>query len=132
MNNPLTEIERLFDELAAAGPGGADLAVDVVDRGDTFVVTADLPGYESVDIEVKLLADDRLQIAAERETEDEREEGRFVIRERSHGSESRTISLPAPVDGGDPEASFSDGVLTVRLPKVDAGDEASGTDIPVG
>lgn len=130
-DDPFAEIERLFDELTAVAPGGASLAVDVLDAGDAFEVTADLPGYDTGDIDVKLLDGRRLRIAAERDTETEHGDGRFVTRERRRQSVSRTVSLPEPVDESDPEAAYSNGVLTVRLPKAEPAED-EGTDIPVG
>lgn len=129
-DNPFTEIERLFEELTSPGMGDASLSVDVLDLGDVFEVTADLPGYETADIDVQLLDGRRLRIAAERDTEREQTDGRFVTRERHRQSVSRTVSLPEAVDESEPEAAHTNGVLTVRLPKVEPDDD-EGTDIPV-
>lgn len=129
-DNPFTEIERLFDELTTTGMGDASVSVDVLDAGDAFEVTADLPGYETADIDVQLLDGRRLRIAADRDTEHEQRDGDFVTRERRRQSVSRTVSLPAAVDESEPEAAYTNGVLTVRLPKVEPDDE-EGTDIPV-
>lgn len=129
-DNPFTEIERLFDELTTTGMGDASVSVDVLDAGDAFEVTADLPGYETADIDVQLLDGRRLRIAADRDTEHEQRDGDFVTRERHRQSVSRTVSLPAAVDESEPEAAYTNGVLTVRLPKV-VPDDDEGTDIPV-
>ncbi|WP_225332863.1 Hsp20/alpha crystallin family protein [Halomicrobium urmianum] len=125
--NPFEEIERAFDTLG--GGLGTDLtgiAVDVVDEGDEFVVRADLPGYDSDDIDVTL-QNRRLTIQAERETEAEAGDETFVTRERRRQSTSRTVQLPDPVEP-DATANYDRGVLSVRLEKQA---DADGTDIPV-
>ncbi len=127
-NDPFGEIERLFDQFGVGLDGDAGVPVDVLDAGDTIEVTADLPGYETDQIDVQIRDGRRLTIAAEASEEREREEGQFVTRERSSRATSRTITLPDAVDESGTEAAYTNGVLTVRLPKRES-DE--GTDIPV-
>jgi HSP20 family protein len=125
--DPFDEIERLFDQFGLDVDGGG-VPVDVLDAGDAIEVTADLPGYETDDIDVQVRDGRRLTISAEASEERERDEDRFVTRERSRRATSRTITLPEAVDEAGAEAAYSNGVLTVRLPKETTGD---GTDIPV-
>lgn len=137
---PFDEIERLFDRMSeqfqdveewsaieSAWPGR--LKVDVAEFDGSFEVTADLPGFETDDIEVELV-DEQLRISAESETEESEEEpGRYVKRERRERSVDRRVSLPAPVEADAVEASFKNGVLTVCLPKAAAETEAHRIDI---
>jgi HSP20 family protein len=81
-------------------------------------VTADLPGFEKEDIEVTL-ADRTLRIEAEHDAEVSTE-GEYVRRERRHESASRSVRLPEAVAEEGIEATHSNGVLTVTLPKRDA------------
>lgn len=128
--DPFQDIERLFDQLAEfGGQTGGDIRVDIVDEGEEFVVTADLPGYTAEDIEVELPDDRHLQIAAEFDRSESRESADFVVRERRRQSASRTVALPEPVDENETEASYDNGILTVRLGKQGASDD--GTDIEV-
>jgi len=127
--SPFDEFERLFDRMSTQFEdieGG--LAVDVEDAGDSFVVTADLPGFEKEDIDLTL-RDDALAIEAEHEEEAGGEEERYVRRERSKRSMKRSVSLPESVDEEGVSASFKNGVLTVTLPK--AGVAESGTSIDI-
>ncbi|MFB6105191.1 MAG: Hsp20/alpha crystallin family protein [Halobacteriaceae archaeon] len=129
--NPFREIERVldrinerFDEDFGTDLGFRGMPVDVQDRGDAFVVTADLPAFDSEDIEVELL-EDTLSISAERTTTSDEEDltGRYIRRERLTESASRNIELPEEVEVDAVEATFDDGVLRVTLPKAaDAGD----------
>jgi HSP20 family protein len=126
-DDPFADLESLFDQLTnPSGPTGAP-AADVVDRGDAFEVRVDLPGFAIEDIEVQVTDDSRLHVDAERSTDDV--DGEFVTRERRQASVSRTLALPADVDPGATEASYDDGVLTVRLPRL--ADVDDGTTIPV-
>ncbi len=129
-NNPFDDIERMFERMQEQLEGefeGAELtgsvAVDVAEREDEYVVTADLPGFEREDVNVEL-QEEALRIEAEHsEQEEESEEGRYVRRERTTQSLSRTVPLPGRAEADGAEATFSNGVLTVTLPK--ASDEDS-------
>ena len=136
-NNPFEEIERMlermseqFEDVSRTDFGiGGRLTVDVEDREDEYVVTADLPGFEKDDIQVEL-AEQTLRIAAEHESEDGAEEpGRYVRRERTRESMSRSISIPEAVDESGVEARFKNGVLTVTLPKTYSSEDAHHIDI---
>lgn len=97
---------------------------DVVDEGESFVVTVDLPGYATADVDLTF-ADGTLRLEATRdlEREDVEEDGRYVRRERHASSVSRRIPLPGDVDEEGISASLADGVLTVTVPKAEGGDE---------
>jgi HSP20 family protein len=138
-DDPFGEIERMFDRLSRqfesfdpAAELGGGVAVDLADTGDAFEVTADLPGFESDDIEVTLPDATTVRISASRETESETEEGeddhQYLRRERHARSISRTVSLPERVEESETSASYDNGVLTITLAKQA---ESEGTDIPV-
>ncbi|MFT4923485.1 MAG: HSP20 family protein [Haloarculaceae archaeon] len=127
--DPFEEMERLFEQFSDFGGASSDIEVDVLDDDDAYVVVADLPGYDTDDIDVQLSDDRHLQVSADRDEEEILEEGDVVRRERRHTHVSRTVPLPGAVEGTDTEASYENGVLTVRLGKQAATDE--GTDIPV-
>ncbi len=129
-DDPFREIERVFDQLAEfRPPTGDDVPVDVLEEDEAFVVVADLPGYETDDIEVELHDERRLHIAAERTTERDYEDEGVVRRERHSEQVSRTLTLPGDVVSDETTAEYENGVLTVRLGK--QASENEGTDIPV-
>jgi len=131
--NPFEELDRLFDRLSRLPePGGADgPPVDILDRSDAFVVTADLPGYDRESIDVTV-SGDRLTVVAEREresastseSESEAVDGQYVRRERRHERRSRELTLPETVDEEGAEATYEGGILTVTLPKRDPAEES--------
>lgn len=143
-SNPFEEIERLFDRMSrqfdeasrtweSEGPlgrfasGGEPASVDLVERDDEFVATVDLPGFEREDVDIRL-TNRSLRIRADRDVEREKEEGRFVRRERRQHSVERSIRLPDEVDTEGAGAEMRNGVLTVTLPKVES-EEARSIDI---
>jgi HSP20 family protein len=90
--------------------------MDLVENKDDFVLKADLPGIGEDDVAIEL-ENNVLTIAGERRAEHDVEHEGYYRLERATGAFSRSLSLP---DGIDPEAvaaTFSDGVLTVRIPK---------------
>jgi HSP20 family protein len=111
-----------FEELARSWSGEPGLVssrvrVDLEDRDDEFVLTADLPGFDADDIDVRV-TDRTLRLEAEHAEETEaRERGAYVKRERHRASVARSISLPETVEADDISATFDNGVLTVQLPK---------------
>src|SRR3954468_21288243 len=112
------EMDRVFDAFF----GQTDQArrwvppVDLVEAEDHFVLKADLPGLTEGDVNIEV-QDGTLTISGERRAEHEQREKGWYRIERSFGSFARSLSLP---DGADPDriqASFSHGVLDVRIPK---------------
>ena len=79
--------------------------VDLVEAEDHFVLKADLPGLADGDVNIEVQAE-----------HEQREKGWYRI-ERSFGRFSRSLTLPDGVDPDRIEASFSHGVLEVRIPK---------------
>ena len=124
----LEEMERRFDEMFGRpfSPAvwrrfpleerGWAPSIDVFDKGDKFVVKAELPGMKEEDIDVSVVGD-MLTIKGERKAEKEIEEEDYYCCERSYGSFLRSITLPFTVDPKKIEATYEDGVLEVSLSK---------------
>jgi HSP20 family protein len=91
-------------------------AVDVAETEKGYKVTAELPGMDEKNIEVKI-ANGMLMIKGEKQEEKEEEKQDYYVRERSFGSFERTFPVPDGVDLDKVDASFKKGVLTVTLPK---------------
>ena len=89
--------------------------MDVVDRGDDFLVVAELPGFTTRDIDVRV-DEDRIELLAEREGPDDD----AVVRrkERPSGRIGRVVTLPERVDEKHVSATYANGLLTVELPKL--------------
>lgn len=93
--------------------------VDVIDRDGEVLVKAEVPGVDKKDLDISV-SDDSVTIKGEIRKEEKEEKGDYYRREISRGSFSRTVALPASVDGAKATATFQNGVLELTLPKVKA------------
>jgi len=101
--------------------------VDVSESEEEFIVRAELPGVAQED--VRVTADSNtLTIKGEKKLVREEKEKAYHRMERSYGTFERTFSLSNRVDSTKTKASFKDGVLEIRLPKVG---EAKTKEIPI-
>lgn len=94
------------------------LAVDMYETNDNLVVKASVPGIKPEQLDVTVQGE-TLTIKGEAQEEQEREQGRYHVRERRQGSFSRTLALPFPIQSDKVQATFEDGVLTLTLPKAE-------------
>ncbi len=95
---------------------GAIPAVDIVDKKEAYEVTADVPGFDEKNIEVKVVNGD-LVIRGERKSEKEEKKENYYLSERDFGAFERRFNVPEGVNADKIEATLKNGVLTVRLPK---------------
>ena len=112
---------RMLDEMERSFFGGnthaalSSFRTDVTDTGDAFVLDAELPGFKKEDIKIDI-ENDCLTISAERSSDDKDEKDNYVKRERFYGSFTRSFDVSG-INVDNIEAGYSDGVLTVTLPK---------------
>jgi HSP20 family protein len=112
------EIDRVFDAFF----GQTDQArrwvppMDLVEADDHFVLKADLPGLTESDVNIEV-QDGTLTISGERKAEHEQRERGWYRIERSFGSFNRSLTIPDGVDPDRIDASFTNGVLEVHIPK---------------
>jgi HSP20 family protein len=91
-------------------------AVDVADTATNYEITAELPGIDEKNIEVKF-SDGTLTIRGEKKEEKEEKKKDYYLSERHYGSFQRSFTVPDGVDPEKIEAAFKNGILTVSLPK---------------
>ncbi len=117
------ELRRRMDELFERFPVGRPAAsrtgvfppVNLYESGDSYVLTAELPGLRAEDIEVSIERD-RVTLRGERRIEYPKEASLHRV-ERRAGAFRRTVQLPLEVEGEKVEAIHRNGVLTLRIPK---------------
>jgi HSP20 family protein len=132
MDRVTEEMDRVFDRMsrdfglprrpalsrsmfgAPAREGLWSPRVEAVQKGDRFVVRAELPGLKKEDVHVEL-TDDALYIHGERRQEHEEEREGYYHSEREYGQFQRMIPLPDGVIGESAQASFRDGILEVSM-----------------
>lgn len=93
--------------------------VDVINRDDEVLIKAELPGVKKDDIEVSM-TDNMITIKGSTRKEQEEEKGDYFFSEISEGSFSRSIALPAEVNIDKSEAKFKNGMLELKLPKMES------------
>lgn len=91
-------------------------AVNLYERDAEYILTAELPGANLEDLELTC-SGGILTLKGRRIDSVEIPEHRFRRRERFRGEWQRTLSLPERVDENQVSATFTDGILKVRLPK---------------
>ena len=120
------EVERVFDDFTRFPFGSRFLdfaplrsreltldvpspAVDVVEKDNAYQISAELPGMDENNIEVKV-SDDILTITGEKKEEKEEKDKNYYMSERRYGSFQRSFQLPAGVDQSRIDATFQKGV----------------------
>jgi HSP20 family protein len=97
--------------------GAFNPTVDMTEDESSVQVTAELPGMDEKDIEINLTRDS-LTIKGEKKTETEKGDKESYCMERSFGSFTRVLPIPADVNPDKVEAVFKKGVLNITLPKL--------------
>lgn len=117
----LFDMDNLFENFFAPrlDMGGNFFApkIDLHEKGDSYEISAELPGVKKEDIHLTL-NQGILSIEAEvRQENKEEKNGKVIRQERRYGKYSRAFDLGAGVQEGDIHARFEDGILTVSAPK---------------
>lgn len=124
--NPFRELENFEREFFGTSPFTSfktdilnGFKTDIKDIGSVYELSADLPGFKKEDINIDI-NNNTLTISAERksEKEEKNDEGNYIRRERSYGSFSRSFDLSG-IEAENIKAKYTDGVLTITLPKQD-------------
>lgn len=110
------EVEEFYEAPQVQQDG--QLAVDVVNTDDSIFVKAMLAGVKPNDIDIDI-SRDTVTIRGTREEEFEVSEDNYYHKELFWGSFSRTIMLPEEIDVDQAEAIEKNGLLTLKLPKLD-------------
>lgn len=97
--------------------GAFNPMVDMTEDESSVHITAELPGMDEKDIEINLNKDS-LTIKGEKKTESENKDKESYYMERSFGSFTRVLPIPADVDPEKADAVFKKGVLNITLPKL--------------
>ncbi|MBR0955847.1 Hsp20/alpha crystallin family protein [Bradyrhizobium japonicum] len=101
-------------------------AVDVAESDKAYEITAELPGLDEKDIDVKLV-NGGLTIRGEKKEETEEKKKDYYVSERRYGSFERYFALPDGVNADKIEATFKNGVLKVVLPKTEEAQQRAKT-----
>ena len=117
------KMNRMFEDVFSGRSENKELtagtwapAVDIFETENELVMTAEIPGIEEKDVEIKI-EDNTLSIRGERKFEKETKEENYHRLERSYGSFYRAFTLPSSVDPERIQAEQENGVLKISMPK---------------
>ena len=94
-------------------------AVDVAETEKEYIVKAELPGMDKKDIDISL-TDGVLTVRGEKRHEKKEEKENYHYMESHYGTFSRSVRLPDDASIEKIDATYTDGVLTVTVPKTEA------------
>jgi HSP20 family protein len=123
------DLENLFDRFFGRGLSGAPARVfdtmwvpsmDFSEDEKNYIVRLEAPGIPKDDLEVNLEGQ-LLTISGRRHFEKEEQNEEYFWREREQGRFVRTVRLPSTVNAAKVEATYDNGVMTIRLPKAEGG-----------
>ena len=92
-------------------------AIELKDADTEFVLRAELPGIDAKDLDIQVTSE-AVSLSAEHRSETKHEDGKFFRSEFRYGSFRRVIPLPVAIRNDQVKADFTDGILTLTLPKV--------------
>lgn len=104
VGNPMWSPTRLFPR------------VNVLDLGESFVLSAEIPGMKTDDLDIKIEGD-TLSLKGERKPHEIGENASYHRRERPSGTFQRSLTLPSSIDPEKVKATYKDGVLTIVIGK---------------
>jgi HSP20 family protein len=117
-------MDRLFEDSFVRPSGwwpaerATTLALDMHESDEDVTVRASIPGVKPEDVDISVKGD-VLTISGQTTEEKEEEGGTYHLRERRFGAFQRSVRLPAMIKADKAEATFENGVLTLKLPKVE-------------
>lgn len=112
-------VEKLFNEsMGTASARKFNPAVDVFEDEQAFEIHVAVPGMKKSEFQVDL-TEGKLTISGERRLEEKREGRSFHSLETHYGAFSRSFYVPDSVLSEQIEAIYEDGVLKIKLPKVE-------------
>ena len=98
------------------GPQMVMPAMNVVEGEDHLLISAELPGVPKDAVKITI-ENGVLTVAGEKKSDADESQKGFHLMERRFGSFRRTVTLSRKLDANKAEASYADGVLTIRIPR---------------
>lgn len=123
--DPWSEFQRIENEMNRVlsrfvSPSTGDFpAVNIWSDGEETLVTTEIPGIEASAIDISVIGK-TLILKGAREPDRVEEGSSYHRRERWYGQFSKAIELPFTIDADRVAADFSNGILTIRLPRSEA------------
>ena len=95
------------------------MKTDIKEKNDKYIIDIDLPGYEKEDIKIEIENGYLMVHAKTNQNKEEKEEGKYVRKERYMGECSRSFYIGEDIKEEEIKASFKNGMLKLEIPKKD-------------
>jgi HSP20 family protein len=122
LENMRRQLERFSHEFgrgtSRSRSAGVFPLLNLTEDNDAYHIRTELPGLKAEDLDISVTGNN-IAISGERKIPPEDKEARYHRREREAGRFNRMISLPGEVDSSGVEASLSNGILTMVVPKAE-------------
>ena len=116
--DPWDQMERAFFGDGSWGRGLSEFKTDIQDKGDSYLLEADLPGFKKDEITMKL-ENGTLTVSAAKglDKDEEQKDKKYVRRERYAGAMSRSFYVGEHVAVEDIHPKYENGILSFTVPK---------------
>ena len=115
-NNLFRYLDNMEREMMSGFGDFSQFRCDIQDKGGSYLLEAELPGFQKEDISIQLDGDDLVITANHNSEMEDKKEQNYVRRERKFGSYSRRFNV-AGIDTSAITAAYNNGVLELTLPK---------------
>lgn len=118
---------RFFDPLRELGASISNFfspSADALNKADYYEISLELPGVDEKDVDISI-QNGNLTIRGEKRSQREESDKNYFFSERRYGAFERSFRLPEDVCEDAIKASFRNGVLSLRLPKLAPKESAS-------
>jgi len=112
------EVNGLFSNYGRASGATTFPLLNAYDNNDNIVITAELPGLTKEQVDVTF-SDGVLTISGKQDIPSQLKEMAVIRKERSEGDFEKTLRIPTKIDQDKISASFSNGILTITMPKAE-------------
>lgn len=118
MNRLRREMNNLFSSYPGSSTNATYPLLNVYDDSEHVIVTAELPGMTKDKISITFV-DNALTISGNLDFCDESRTMSVIRQERSRGKFEKTVRIPSKIAAEKIDASFTNGVLSIKLPKAE-------------
>ena len=116
--DPWDQMERAFFGDGSWGRGLSEFKTDIQDKGDSYLLEADLPGFKKDEIHAQM-ENGYLTISASKgvDKDEKDKKGQYIRRERTFGQCARSFYVGEGVTEADVKAKYENGILELSIPK---------------
>jgi len=123
--------DGLFIPQIVAGSDNWIPSMDIIDKGDKYLLSVDVPDVDPIDLNVEI-SDGVLTVSGKRQTRGNTQTENYRLIERKVGSFKRSVKIGESIDVDNIKATHSNGVLTLEIPKKLLGNEKKKILISIG